>query len=126
MERIAAGFQESRDLAEAGFPRGTAFFRWYWREDWQPQLAPRHERWQWATILGKPNVMFDGYPLDWPDGPFEWRDAPSAEELLLWKPSAALVSLPGLRHVTAEGRVAKAATLADALARAITGKGGEV
>lgn len=124
--RIAANFQESKDLKAAGLPQGTSFFRWYWKEKWEPQLVPKHEKWQWATVLGKRNRLFDGYPLDWPDGPFEWCDAPSAEELLLWKPSAALVSLDGFRHATAEGRVAKAATLADALARAITGKGGEV
>lgn len=128
MDRIAAGFQESQDLADAGFPQGTSFFRWYWTPDSRPVLAPRCERFQWAAKMktGEADALCDSYPIDWAEKGHEWRDAPTAEEILLWKPSAALVSLRGLRHATTEERVAKAATLADALARAITGKGGEV
>ena len=119
MERIACSFDESKRVRKAGYPQGTSFFRWYWKADREPQLAPRHEKWQWATVLGKPDTLFDGYPLDWPDGPFEWIDAPSAEELLSWKPSASLISLHGDRHATAEGKICRAATLADALANAL-------
>jgi len=121
--RIAANFQESQDLKAAGFPQGTSFFRWYWRDGWQPQLVPKHEKWQWATVLGKPNRLFDGYPMDWPDGEFEWCDAPTVEEILDWKPSAALIAAPGVRHACADGRIEIAATMADALARAVAPRG---
>lgn len=128
MDIIAAGFQESQDLRDAGFPQGTSFFRWYWSETSTPLLVPRHERFQWAgkMVTGETDALCDSYPMTWHAREYVWCDAPSAEEMLGWKPSAALVSLSGLRHATTEERVAKADTLANALARAITGKGGDV
>lgn len=125
MDRIAAGFQESQDLKAAGFPQGTSFFRWYWTPETRAVLAPRCERFQWAPKMktGETDALCDSYPMDWASKGHEWCDAPSVEEILDWKPSAALVSLRGLRHATTEERVAKAATLANALSRAITGEG---
>lgn len=121
VDRIAAGFQESQDLKAAGFPQGTSFFRWYWSETAEPVLVPRHEKFQWAPKMktGETDALCEGYPVDWSMGEYEWADAPSAEEQLLWKPQATLISLAGLRHATADGRVEEAPTLANALSRAI-------
>lgn len=121
MERAAASFQESQDLRDNGFPQGTSFFRWYWGEALTPVLAPRHERFQWSPRMktGDADALCDGYPLDWGLGRTEWCDAPTLEEILDWKPDAAIIATPGVRHATAGGRIEVAAKMVDALARAV-------
>lgn len=123
MRRSAAGFQESQDLKDAGFPQGTSFSRWYWGEKVTPVLAPRYEKFQWAAKMatGEADQLCDSYQADWGLGMTEWCDAPTVDEMLEWKPDAVLIAVPGVRQATCDGRIEIAATMADALARAITG-----
>lgn len=122
MDSIAAGFQESQDLKDAGFPQGTSFFRWYWGEKSQAILCPRHERFQWAAKMktGEEDALCDGYPVDWGLGMTEWCDAPTAEEIVRWKPSAVLFTMGGIPQASdGGGTIEMAATLANTLARAV-------
>jgi hypothetical protein len=120
MDKICAGFQESRDLKAAGFPQGTSFFRWYFTATDRAVLAPRHERFQWAAKMktGEVDCLCDGYPVDWAMKEYEWLDAPTVQEIADWNPRAVLIVMPGVNQATANDRIELAATLADALARA--------